>query len=172
MNQPELKDYKGIINKQSWAYAKKYLLDFEDVQSQAFVIFCEALQKYDDRRASFSTYLWHRLRMLEGWCWNEVCVQRFLDESIPEDLPMEKRPKLDLSELGLDAAELVRRIVRGDFYDPEHPTRKAGFRTKIAKVFPTLGWSSARFSKAWTEAKSWWRETPSRNSYNRDRRQS
>lgn len=153
---PKLKDYEGLINKQSWVYARKYLLDFEDVRSQAFVIFCEALQKYDDRHASFTTYLWHQLRALETWCWDEKRVRWFLSDSISEEYPMTKSPpKIDLGELGLDAAEIVRRITYGEFYDPNRLSYKSGSRTTVAK---TLKWNPDRFDDAWTEAKGWWKD--------------
>lgn len=75
------KKNERLIYKQSWHYAKKYDMDFEDIKSQAFLVFCEALDRFDDSQATFTTFLFHRLRTLNDYCKKEKgieCRQKLL----------------------------------------------------------------------------------------------
>ena len=56
--------YLPMIEKAVWSYSKKYGLEREDIESQAFLIFCKATKNYDKTRACFSTHLTHELGRL------------------------------------------------------------------------------------------------------------
>jgi DNA-directed RNA polymerase specialized sigma subunit len=50
--------YKNMIKKISWSFYKKTGIEYEEIEAQANLIFCESLNSYDSSIASFSTYLY------------------------------------------------------------------------------------------------------------------
>lgn len=56
---PIYEDYKKMIQKMSWKYAKRSFIEQDELEAQGNLIFCEALAAYDSSRgASFCTYLY------------------------------------------------------------------------------------------------------------------
>jgi len=51
------KQYEKMIYKSSYNYSRRYNQEFEDILSEACLIYCECLQRFDGRKASFSTFL-------------------------------------------------------------------------------------------------------------------
>lgn len=66
MNQEQLfKSVEKLIYSQAWHYSKKFGVDFEDIRSEGYEIFCKAVKKFDKGKdVKFSTYLFHQLRIL------------------------------------------------------------------------------------------------------------
>ena len=61
--------YVRLIRKTAGDYAKKYKLPYEDVEAQAFLIYCETLEKYDvSKGVQFITYLYSCLKSLGDYC--------------------------------------------------------------------------------------------------------
>jgi RNA polymerase sigma factor (sigma-70 family) len=71
MKEKLFNQYENMIYKQSWHYANKFNLDYNDVQSEAFIIFCKAVESFDERQAQFSTYLYNKLKSLTQICMKE-----------------------------------------------------------------------------------------------------
>jgi hypothetical protein len=155
-----------MIDKEAWRYAKRYRLDFEEVRSEAYLIFCEALKRYDSEQASFSTFLRSSMRRL-GWPISYREVRRISkleplsiepgDSTYAPGLPAIDRLAFAAEELSDDAREIVLRAASGDFYDPNRRSYKAGSK---AAVRETLGWDPERTERAWGEAKDWWVRSP------------
>lgn len=60
--------FRPMIEKAAWHNVKKYkCLELEDIRSQAYLVFVEALQTYDPSKASFSTYLYNRLKTVNDY---------------------------------------------------------------------------------------------------------
>ena len=60
----EYKDYEKLINQFCRTYSSKTKLEFEDLKSEANLIFCKALESYKSDQAKFSTYLCCQLNKL------------------------------------------------------------------------------------------------------------
>jgi hypothetical protein len=58
----KLVDYVNMIRKLSWYYAKKFGMEYEDVEAQGFLIFCISSQMFKKEKARFSTFLHRNLR--------------------------------------------------------------------------------------------------------------
>lgn len=57
--------YVNLIRKRAHGYSKKFGVDYYELESQGFLIFCECLEKYDvSKSASFCTYLYTQLNRL------------------------------------------------------------------------------------------------------------
>lgn len=60
--------YVNIIRKRSHEYAHIYNMDYEDVEAQGFLIYCECLDSYDVSKGSFATHLYTELGRLDHYC--------------------------------------------------------------------------------------------------------
>jgi RNA polymerase sigma factor (sigma-70 family) len=59
---------ENLIYSRAWHYSKKYNIDFEELKSEGYRIFCEAVERFEQKRSKFSTFLFHRLRTIEDYC--------------------------------------------------------------------------------------------------------
>lgn len=59
--------YVNLIRKRAWEYSKKYGIDFDEMESQGFLIYCECLKKYDITKSGFCTYLHIQLNRLNDF---------------------------------------------------------------------------------------------------------
>lgn len=57
----QFEKYVNLIRNISWKVAKKYGVEYEEVEAQGFLIYCEILNSYDISKAGFSTYLYIQL---------------------------------------------------------------------------------------------------------------
>lgn len=64
MNTPLFEKYANLIRKRAHEYSSKYGVDYEELEAQGFLIYCECLQKYDFTKAKFTTYLYIQLNRL------------------------------------------------------------------------------------------------------------
>ena len=56
--------YVNLIKNRAWQCFKKTNIDYEDLEAQGFLIYCECLQKYDVSKSNFCTYLYIQLNKL------------------------------------------------------------------------------------------------------------
>ncbi|MDR1838681.1 MAG: hypothetical protein LBQ93_03730 [Treponema sp.] len=65
----EFDTYVKMIRKFAWQYAKKFRMDYSDVEAQGFLIYSMAIQDFHKKKASFSTYLYINLHgRLRDYC--------------------------------------------------------------------------------------------------------
>ena len=57
-----------MCRKSAWYFAKKYAMEYADVEAQSFLIYVRALEKWDSKKSSFSTHLTVQLRALGDYC--------------------------------------------------------------------------------------------------------
>lgn len=62
--------YVNMIRKRSHEYAYKYNMDYEDVEAQGFLIYCECLDTFDVTKSSFQTHLYTELGRLDHYCYS------------------------------------------------------------------------------------------------------
>ena len=60
----KFEEYVNLIRKRAHEYSKKYNIDYDEMESQGFLIYCECLDKYDFTKAGFCTYLYVQLNRL------------------------------------------------------------------------------------------------------------
>lgn len=56
--------YVNLIRRRVYEYSKKYGIDYDEMESQGFLIYCECLKKYDISKSKFCTYLYIQLNRL------------------------------------------------------------------------------------------------------------
>jgi DNA-directed RNA polymerase specialized sigma24 family protein len=161
------KQVEKLIYNQAWYYSRKYNVEFEDVKSQAFEIFCKALEgeKYNPARSSFSTYLFYQLKRLNYYCKKQ---NRLLPETDIEDTPhlYVEDSTLDrliffslVEELSEDGREVVQGLVYGDFFKPEDERHKAVGITRLKEILTRKkDWKHSRVDDVWKELNDWYKK--------------
>lgn len=68
MNKGQFEQYVNLIRKSAHFYANKWNIDYEEVESQGFLIYCQCLENYDVTQSKFSTHLSWELKRLNDFC--------------------------------------------------------------------------------------------------------
>lgn len=151
------KQHLPMLRKFAWRASKKWKIEYNEAESQAFEIFMETVSKFDGR-CLFSTYLFHRLRKLDTV--NNLINRKvkynveFVDHDDNLFNVFEKRLEFYDSietELTEDAKEILNWILNCE--DKKRPCYD-----KTEKHYKEKGWIPSRIRKAWMEIKSWWQE--------------
>jgi len=174
MNQDQLlKQNEKLIYKQSWHYARKYNMDFEDIKSEAFEIFCKALDRFEEDRASFTTHLYYRLRGLNDYCKKQNIIEgRYLDHPLSEKIA-ETKQQVEIEDkilektlfyeavdlLSSGAKKVMEVILNGESYNPDLKRIKNIGKYRVAPVLrKKLGWTMQKTFEVWEELQTWWAE--------------
>jgi hypothetical protein len=176
-------NYKPMIEKSAWHYHRIYGLEFVDIQAQGYLIFCEALNKFDYDKASFSTYLFNELKRLNHYCREQYIrkyksVQRikhnhirgyghnifinrlYVEETIKYDYKVFEKVlnKIDYEiSLSDDAKDILQYILSREWEDVE--TNWIPRFSYIKMVYATKGWAGNRIINSWNEIKLWWQNS-------------
>lgn len=67
MNKTLFEKYVNVIRIRAHYYSNKYGIDYDEMESQGFLIYCECLDKYDINKSSFCTYLYIELNRLRDF---------------------------------------------------------------------------------------------------------
>lgn len=65
------KQFQPMIEGAAWKAHRHYHIDVEELRGQAYLVFCEAIERYDPNKASFSTHLFSRLRTVKDYASQE-----------------------------------------------------------------------------------------------------
>ena len=68
MKQGQFEQYVNLIRKSAHFYASKYDIDYDEIESQGFLIYCQCLENYDISQSQFSTHLSWELKRLNDFC--------------------------------------------------------------------------------------------------------
>jgi hypothetical protein len=60
--------YVNLIRKSAHFYARRWNIDYKEVESQGFLIYCQCLENYDVSQSKFSTHLSWELKRLNDYC--------------------------------------------------------------------------------------------------------
>lgn len=92
--------YINLIRKSAHHYSSIFNIEYEELEAQGFLIYCECLNSYDITKASFSTHLMSELRRLKDYCealgkhdWHKG--YSIDDETKNPDLPFNELPSLE-----------------------------------------------------------------------------
>ena len=110
MKQGQFEQYVNLIRKSAHFYAKKYNIDYDEIESQGFLIYCQCLEDYDVSQSKFSTHLSWELKRLNDFCKTYLRQQGMLmedefksfntdeDEFVCEKIPA-KSENISLAEI-------------------------------------------------------------------------
>ena len=56
--------YANLVRKRAHEYSEKFNVDYDELESQGFLIYCECLETYDVSKSNFCTYLYIQLNRL------------------------------------------------------------------------------------------------------------
>lgn len=161
--------YANLIRKRAHEYSSKYGIDYEELEAQGFLIYCECLQKYDLSKATFCTYLYIQLNRLGDFAKtykrqqgvliqdyysnpNEEKEKNYEQELQARDmLPAVKDFLKEAKEvLSSSAYELLVWIVGREW---EGKNKRTPTISKAVKYFNT---TKQAIEKAWGECRTFW----------------
>jgi len=179
----QFNQFRPMVEKAAWKYSKKYHLDYEEISGQGYLIFCEALEKLDPSKASFSTYLFGELDRLDNYCKKEYrknfkSVQRikrpkvcgyghniFINRLYPDNSTIYNYSifekvidKMDYEiSLSDDAKDILRYILSREWEDVEKNWIPR--LSYVKKVYMDKDWKNSRILRTWQEIRNWWLES-------------
>lgn len=164
--------YVNLIRKYAHYYSSKIGVDYSELESQGFLIYCMALKKYDATKgASFITYLVWRLRTLKDYAYMYKRQEGlrldnlYLKETINyneqgnvENKIVSRETKPTLSQL-LEEAE---QSLSPQAYDLikwilEREWEKTANKPTIKQAMKKFDKTEWEIHKAWIECKKFWR---------------
>jgi hypothetical protein len=176
--------FRPMIEGYVWKSKRKYKqFERDDLQSQAFLLFCQAYKKFDpNRKTKFSTVLYNELRRLNDYCKVEnrkkvskkftiINVSNNKDylkgfdnyykivSNIFYNTYKDKREQLEkeFEDLPLsdDAKYILAAILSYEWNVPGY-NRKPSYHSLQRDFNFYLDWSKKRTGIAWNEIKKWW----------------
>lgn len=159
--------YQPMICWYAYKVARKYSVDQEDVVAQGYLLFVEALKRFDETKAKFSTYLYHNLRMLNDYC-SEKRRKTSLDSSASEmildefwysdyDTFESTLSKMDaISKLSEDSQKVLSYILHRDWETPGFKPSRPYFNHTYEAFSRLYDWTPSRVKKSWMELTEWW----------------
>lgn len=64
----QFEKYVNLIRKSAHFYSNKWDIDYEEVEAQGFLLYCECIDTFDFSKSGFSTYLTWQLKRLNDFC--------------------------------------------------------------------------------------------------------
>lgn len=159
-------DNQKLLHKTASYYHHRYGVEYEEVLSEAFLIFAETINKYESGHGCmFSSYLYSRLSQLHTFCRTEQKYNESVPHLIAEDedevsmLP-DNSPyacfvqaiewRESLSQLSAEAREVYDRALAGDF-STKTPDRVSA--SKMRRTLREEGWKKWQYAKILKELK-------------------
>ena len=151
--------YKKLIQKEAWINAKKWNVDYEEMEAEGFMIYCEALKTWNPKKGNFATHLYFSLMNL-----NTFGKEQYKQEHIKNEIKINPiiQPRYDFGwldelkkELSDPAYQLLLWILSYEWWGKLQRKRK----------LPTLPQSMKHFNLTkfkmkiyWDELKEVWRK--------------
>lgn len=159
-----LERYSGMINKAAWRATRQFrFVGFDEFQAQAYLVFVEALQRWDPGIASFSTFLFNRLRTLYDYGCYQVRRRSLGEEALKAYSEVYSfdtfERTIDIVEekarLSADARQVLDFILDRRWEVPGEFTKMTYF--SAWKWYHYMyEWKPKRFKEAWEEIEGWW----------------
>lgn len=154
--------YVRLIRKTAGDYAKKYHLPYEEIEAQAFLIYCETLEKYDvSKGVQFITFLYARLKSLGDYCKAElkrkgsegVSVFDVEVDERPENLQVKDFLAVASKMLSIEAYDVLQWLVSFEWNDENNVY---SCKPTIARVMKKFHYSRQKSIRLWNEIKAFW----------------
>jgi len=170
----DFEKYQDMIRKAAHHVSRTWHLDYDDVEAQGYLEYCEALERFDITRAGFSTYLTHRLYgRLNDYAKRQTRLRGATLPGMEDDefnsswADSLESPEehLSLSELVCEAAkEISADAVDVLLWILDRKWEKHGFhiRPSVSRAQTVFhlecAWEGKRVASAWRELSAWWPE--------------
>lgn len=154
--------YVRLIRNTAGDYARLYKLPYEDVEAQAFLIYCETLEKYDvSRGVQFITYLYLRLKSLGDYCKSEIRKNTAESVSIYDMEVDERTENLQVKDflaiaskmLSIEAYAVLQWLVSFEWNDDN---KVYSCKPTVARVMKKFHYSRQKSIRLWNEIKMFW----------------
>lgn len=150
--------YQKLIQKQAWKYAKKWKIEYEEMEAEGYAIYCKALHSWDPTKASFITHLYFELMNLntfgrEMWMQEHICDNEKLptsSEDVHHNPDWLEEFKKELSE---PAYDLLVWILSYEWWGKMKRNRKLPTLPQSARYFNS---TEFKMKKYWNEIKQVW----------------
>lgn len=151
-------DYVKLIRKRAGYYSKVHGVEYSDVESEGFLIYCKALESYDPSKGLFSTHLYYELNRLGEYCL-KVKKHSGFEMSEEQEAILETSP---ITATLNDLMDLAKDFLNADAYEVFSWIVNRKWECKGRRI-PTLatatshfGWKGKRMRTAWNDCKSFW----------------
>lgn len=151
--------YKMMIHKKAWQLSRRTRLDYKELCSDGYLLFLEALERYEEGQYQFSTYLQAYLKgILDLHYRQNKDILHFDYTDDPSILSIEHfgtfKEAFDLydaieRELSIDAQRVVRHVLSSN----KRRQTENSIRLYFIKFF---GWSNKQVDLTIGEIKRWW----------------
>lgn len=152
--------YLPMIEQAVWKNVKRFKIEFEEVEGQAFLVFCEAIEKFDDtRNIKFGTYLYSRLRTVADKYAKPKSVVAYPIINPLQDCTADFIHAMETMETALclseDAQGVLNFLISREWETPgmAKTPRLHSVQKWLKQQFD---WMPSRTKKAWEELKVWW----------------
>lgn len=161
--------YVNLIRKQAHLYSDMFGIDYDEMESQGFLIYCKCLETYDCTKSGFSTHLFYQLKKLKDFAltYNRqkgiLIYDCFIDKSEAENYEKNITKDYNLTSvddllieakenLSRDAFNLLSWIISFEWKKKEYkkmvPTKKLA-----SQVF---NFSPVKIHRLWSECENFW----------------
>lgn len=167
MKTTEFDKFVDLIRKRAWEYSKKWGIEYSEMESQGYLIYCECLEKFDSNKARFSTYLYTELNRLGDFArtYNRQKGELIQDYFIVEDEEIDVQEQLESRESSLSLSNLLfeaKNILSEDSMEILKWIVQRSWERKNKKT-PTISMAVNHFNKSreyiekcWNEIFSFW----------------
>jgi hypothetical protein len=160
----KIDDYINLIRKRAHEYSNKYHVDYDELESQGFLIYCEAIKTFNPIKAKFSTHLFIQLGRLGDYCVRyrrqrgRIQGEPFFTRYAAREYAPSLQDLINDAEMELSfaALEIMKWILGREWEQGKrilYPSAKRA-RITFARLYR---WSSSRVEAAWGELEDYWR---------------
>jgi len=149
-----------LLKKQAWVFSRRFNIEFEEVYSEAALIFVRAAQSYEPTVSKFITYLYTVLHNgLVSFCVKfkdrNPCNISFLEKILEvTDIRIDKLSAgLSVKTLSVDAQLFVEFVMSGKFHTE---FGKRWLRPDIQKyMIKNHNWDNLKYRSVMRECRNW-----------------
>lgn len=166
-------DYQKMIQKVAHVMSERYNVEYEDMEAQGYLIYCECVQRFDLTKSSFSTYLYINLsgRLSDYGVTNTrqrgINLYDMINYEYSEEEDVDECNCLllamdDNDILRLDLMESAKHSLSTDGFTVfkwilGRTWEKRGRRIPtITNAVEALGWTREHMRDCWNECRSFW----------------
>lgn len=170
MSKPLFEKYANLIRKRAHEYSEKTGIDYSELESQGFLIYCECLEKFDPSKAQFTTYLYIQLNRLNDFAktykrQQGVCIQDYYstnDCEVDENNYEEMLPSRPDSPAVADFLNEAKEVLSNSAYELlvwivgrewEGKNRRTPTISMAVKYFH---YTKQAVERAWEECRTFW----------------
>lgn len=169
MKKTQFEKYVNLIRKRAHEFSDFYNIDYYEMESQGFLIYCECLEKYSPDKAKFTTYLYIQLGRLNDYAktykrQKGELIQDYYKNQYEEDSYSESEiisrnydsPKISdflqeaREELSEDSFKLLVWIIKREWEGKNRRTPTISMATKYFNK------TRQKVEEMWEECKNFW----------------